>query len=253
MNFNGSRLGFWFNSQNRASKSNRVLVFYDTFTYAYTSNGEIYDYYSSGDVNPGTMIWPVIQGREILAGFEPELVVGYSNLPEDLSVYAHIWDIGYVSPYASNPSDPTNAIIQYLQGGGALFFLGENASLNQGPVEPTRWGTIIDVLDLLGETITISPNFYGEITSTIKPEFLIANDNNVLVTSAPGSYNSIGNGTYMTTPLSEAVNLAVMWTTGTLSNAPLGAIISVLDVNFLTSYYLQVDFIDNLIASLNQR
>jgi hypothetical protein len=46
---------------------------------------------------------------------------------------------------------------------------------------------------------------------------------------------------------------AAMWVTGSLPNAPAGAIMSILDVNFLTNTYLQVDFIDNIIASLMQR
>jgi hypothetical protein len=58
----------------------------------------------------------------------------------------------------------------------------------------------------------------------------------------------------MTTPaVGGQAYPAAMWETGSLSNAPAGAIISVLDVNFLTDAFLQNDFIDNIIASLMQR
>jgi hypothetical protein len=106
----------------------------------------------------------------------------------------------------------------------------------------------------------MSANQYYQVTSIIKPQFLIANNNNIFSIGWPGSYGvvgggAIGGGTYMTEPGDPGAPAysSVMWTTGTLSNAPLGAIISVLDVNFVTAEYAQYDYIDNIIASLNQR
>lgn len=264
MNFGGSRLGFWFRPPNRTTKT-KVLVFYDTTTYVYSQGGGgiIYDNFYNYDVDPATEIYPNIESREIAAGYDPELIVGYDNLPEDMSIYSHIWDIGYASPYNINPlTDPTSKLTTFLQQGGSMFILGENVALNQpGPSpELTRWSTIEEFLNVLGANtgeptvVQISNTYYGVITSTVKPEFLIANNNNVVTFMAPGSWLDINQGTTMTTPLTGGpASPSVMWETGTLTNARPGAIISVLDINFLTTAFLEVDFIDNIIASLIQR
>lgn len=267
MNFNGSRLGFWFRPQSRITRT-KVLVFYDPTTYVVGATGTVFqNYYTQGDVNPETDIWPNIQSREIAAGYQPELVIGYENLPADMNVYSHVWDIGYASPYLepywySNPwTDPTNKLTTFIQDGGSMFMLGENVALNRPGSYPelTRWETITSFLTSLGANqgptnIQINPVYFGDVTCTVKPEFLIANNNNTVSFPAPGSWLDIGAGTEMTTPFDGLQAYpAAMWQTGSLSNAQAGAIISVLDINFLTSAYLQVDFIDNIIASLMQR
>lgn len=267
MNFKGSRLGFWFKYPlglpNRSTDTKKVLVFYDPYTYVYIPNntgGTVYNNYYTMDVDPGTEVWPLLQQREIAAGFEPELIVGYDNLPADMTQYAHIWDIGYASPYLTNPTlDPTNLLLGYLQAGGAMFMLGENAALNQssfiGP-EQNRDFTISNFLNQAGggNSIQESNNDYNySVNATIEPEFLIANNNNLVAFSRPGTFIYYGTGTPMSTAYVSGEYVAVMWKTGSLSNAPRGAVISVLDINFITIYGPQVDFIDNLIASLNQR
>lgn len=246
MNFNGSRLGFWFRL-NRRNKSKRVLVFYDEYTNG--PSGETDYYTSSGDVNPSTQIWPTIEAQEISLGNQPELIVGYSNLPSDMSVYAHAWDIGYASPYTTNPFyDPTNKLLTYLNKGGALFLLGEN---NYFAVRDNTIDTFISAAG--GGTVSTENTLYGVVTTTIEPEFLLANNNNTVVFNAPGSFLDIGTGTPMTAPLFDTGSIAVCWKTGSLSNARRGAITSVLDINFLVpGGNLQQDFIDNLILTLNQ-
>jgi len=235
MNFNGSRLGFWFRPQSRITRT-KVLVFYDPTTYYVGPTGTVFQnfYNTQGDVNPETDIWPNIQNREIAAGYQPELVIGYENLPADMNVYSHVWDIALNRP-GSYP-------------------------------ELTRWETITSFLTQIGANqgptnIQIDPLFFGGVTSIVKPDFLIANNNNMVEFAAPGSWLDTGTdtngnptGVAMTTPgIGGQAYPAAMWETGSLSNAPAGAIISVLDVNFLTDAFLQNDFIDNIIASLMQR
>lgn len=258
MNFQGSRLGFWFKAPlglpDRAESTNRVLVFYDEYT-SVTANGTTYHDWYQIDLNPTNDVWPILQARLLENGFQPELIVGYQNLPADLTVYAHLWDIGYVSPYATNPiSDPSSLLLSYIQAGGAMFMLGENASLNQDP-SIDRDNTISTFLYQLGAgSVTESTSDTGGfVTCTIEPEFLISNNTNTVTFNRPGTFTSVGTGTYMTSPFSVGEYVAVMWETGSLSNAPTGAIISVLDINFVTIYGPQTQFIDNIIASLNQR
>jgi hypothetical protein len=44
-----------------------------------------------------------------------------------------------------------------------------------------------------------------------------------------------------------------MWETGSLTGAPAGAIISVLDVNFFVGFNQNYPFIDNLSTALNTK
>jgi hypothetical protein len=248
MNFGAARLGFWFVPLGppRQNYSKKVLVFYDNYT---DGPGGNTDYYNTpGDVNPGTDVWPVIRDREIALGNEPELVVGYSNLP-DLTKYAHIWDIGYASPYISNPTyNPTNQLLAYLSYGGAMFVLGENAN----------FGARDDAIDTFvtaagGGSITRSSTDYNySVTATVEPEFLLANNNNSVTFNRPGTFTALGTGTAVSTAFTGTEYPAVCWKTGSLGNATRGAITAVLDINiFVIGANYQPDFIDNLSLTLN--
>jgi len=246
MNFGGSRLGFWFRYPlglpDRALSNKNVLVFYE-------DNG-LYN----GNPDPATDLWPVIQGREIALGMTPEFIVGYDNLPADLTKYAHIWDIGYNSPYIPGPHNPTSKLLSYLQAGGGFFLLGENSGFiyKDNTIE-----TFVGVAG--GGTVTVdeSQDPLQVYTVTVQPEFLIANQNNNLPLSAPGLFDAIGTGTPMTSSIYFPAPLwypAVCWKTGSLTNAPKGAIASVLDINFISDgEYQNLDFIDNIILTMNQR
>jgi len=251
MNFNGSRLGFWWRwppgLPDRNLSSNRVLVFYDEYTDGPGGNTDYYN--TSGDVNPVTDVWPVIRDQEISLGFQPELIVGYDNLPSDMIQYAHAWDIGYASPYVTNPTfNPTNLLFGYLQAAGALFLLGENAN----------FGVRDDAIDTFvtycgGGSVTRSPTDYNtSVVATVEPEFLLANNNNSVTFSRPGTFTSYGSGTPISTAFTGSEYPAVCWKTGSLTNAPKGAITSVLDINIFVAPFDQPDFIDNLSITLNK-
>jgi len=246
MNFGGSRLGFWFRYPlglpNRALSTKNVLVFYE-------NNGQYYD------VNPETDIWPVIQQQEIAMGMNPEFIIGYETLlHKDLSQYAHIWDIGYSSPYIPELSDPTNKLLSYVQSGGGFFLLGENSNFY------TRDTTIDNFIGTAGGgTVLYEVNLdpYQFYQVQVESEFLIANQDQYITFDAPGLFASIGTGTPMTTHI-PLVNFpdypAVCWKTGSLANAPRGCIVSVLDVNFIVAGADQnLDFLNNIILTMNQR
>jgi len=252
MNFGGSRLGFWWRwppgLPDRKLSSNKVLVFYDPYT---NGPGGNTDYYNSGDVNPGTDVWPVIQAQEISLGFQPELIVGYNNLPSNMIQYSHIWDIGYASPYYGNPTlNPTTLLTSYLQQGGAMFMLGENSAFTP------RDDTIELFIYGLGSPLpTTGSTYLPQFSQTIASEFLIANNNNSIYWGNPGEFTSYGTGTPITTGGGYGP-VAVMWKTGSLPAAPKGAVVAVLDINFFGSTYApefyDPDFVDNLSLMLNQ-
>jgi len=244
MNFGGSRLGFWFRYPlglpDRALSNKNVLVFYE-------DNG-LYE----GNPDPATDLWPVIQGQEIALGMTPEFIVGYDNLPADLTQYSHIWDIGYNSPYIPGPNDPSSKLLSYLQAGGGFFLLGENAGFifKDNTIETfigTAGGGVVTVDESLEPTV---------YTVTVQSDFLIANQDNILPLSAPGLFDAIGTGTAMTSSpfVAPLWYPAVCWKTGSLTNAPKGAITSVLDVDFIpVGAYQNLDFIDNIILTMNRR
>lgn len=245
MNFGGSRLGFWFRYPlglpDRGLASNKTLVFYE-------DNG-LYD----GNPDPATDIWPVIQAEELAYHFNPEFIVGYDNLPADLTQYSHIWDIGYNSPYIAGAHDPSSKLLAYLQAGGGFFMLGEN---NGFTAKDNTIDTFVGAAG--GGTIAYDTNLDPNVdyTVTVQPDFLIANNNNSLTLTAPGLFTSIGSGTPMTS--SAFTNPlwypALCWETGSLTNAPKGMIISVLDINFIVAgAYQDIDFVDNVLLSMLQR
>jgi hypothetical protein len=241
-----SRLGFRFSQGDRGVNKN-VLVFYDPTTYG--PNGDT-DYYRSGDIDPATQIWPRIRDREIALGFIPRFVTSYAELSTiDLNQYAHLWDIGYASPYTTNPSDPTVQLTNYLQNGGALLLLGENSLFG------ARDNAIDDFVTTLGAgTVSRSlTEYYWASDEIVNPEFLQANFDDTVTFSRPGTFDQYGTGTPITTPFAGNEYVAVMWKTGSLSAAEKGAVISILDISFVVDTYYNASFIDNMCISLNRK
>lgn len=249
MNFGAARLGFWFRQVDRSYKK-RILCFYDPLT---NGPGGNTDYYSGPDRNPDTDLYPVIEARGIALGYEVDLVSSYSVLNiTDLANYSQLWDLGYASPYTTNPSNPTTRLRQYIQSGGALFILGENSAFQP---RDNEIGQFIETLGG-GSGITEGTiDFNYSRTLTIKNEFLIENNNNQVAFARPGVFTNFGFGTPMTTqafPITGELHYpAVMWKTGSLTVAPIGTVMSILDLNFIVGVYQNLDFVDNAIASLN--
>lgn len=246
--FGASRLGFWFRDPDRGNRSKKVLVFYDPLTYGPAGQTDYYNY----DVNPATQVWPVIAAREIALGFQPSFCSSFAALATlNLNEYAHLWDIGYATPYATNPNNPTTQLSNYIKQGGAMFMLGENIYFQ------TRDTTIDNFVMGLGSgTVSQTTNaaYYNTIPCIVQPEFLLANTNNNITFDAPGAFDNIGSGTNIAVSSVPGLPLptAVCWKTGTLSAAPSGSIVSVLDINFFAGGSYNPDFIDNLSLILNR-
>lgn len=261
MNFHGSRLGFWFRYPlglpNRNLASDRVLVFYEPNVV-----------YGTTDIDPYTVIWPTIQEFEIYIGMQPEIIIGYENLPDEegLKQYAHIWDIGYASPYAGAPFDPTYKLFKYIQYGGALGMIGENASFQDRDnaidvfVNQCGGGSVNTQLQLYlgGFFLSIDPTFIFPPTPLTHVIF-----------NAPGAFDSVGLGTPITAPIdTTTVYPAVCWQVGQLSEtntwnqqyggpAVKGSITAILDTTIFDqndpNYDYNQDFLYDMMLTLNQR
>jgi hypothetical protein len=219
-----------------------VLIVWDpTSFYDDAGVGSAYNRYHALDEAPIDMI-PNIIPRENAAGYTVTVLTSYyAFLQEDLSKYAHIWDI----PFATNIPDSVRLkYISYLQAGGAVFLLGEHAGFG------SRNNDICYLINSAGDGgVGVGNSQVGTVAETMADEFLLANSNTQVTFYSPGVFTSTGNGTSMIT---SGYISAAMWKTGSLTNALKGAIVAVLDIDFLSDY-LQPDFIDNIAICLNKK
>jgi hypothetical protein len=201
-----------------------------------------------------------ISARETSLGKTVTVIAGYSNLPNDLSMYSHIWDIDLNSNQlvTLNSSKYTT----YLQGGGAIFLLGENAGFG------ARNNTLVSFINSVGGgPITLDTVYNSGNPSklfTMDNQFLLENSNSSVRFPAAGRYQSIGTGVDIA-KCSEVFGpypigtggVAVVWKTGSLVNTPKGAIVSVMDVNiwqnnFSGGTYSGADFTNNVSLILDR-
>jgi hypothetical protein len=212
------------------------------------SNLGLYSTGQGADVFPGSMA-VTLSNRETALGFTPTTVSSYANFvamsDAQIAQYAHIWDIGY-------DTSITNAAAlkyqTYLQGGGALFLLGENGSFFQ------RDNTITNFITFMGggSIATNNGHYYGQ--AVIQNQFLLANNNANVEFFDVANFVAFGSGTPMIIT-NSGLNVATVWKTGSLTNAPTGAICSILDVNWLDGFIgntVQPNLIDNISIVLNK-
>ena len=227
---------------NRGLNKKNVLITY------YALDGEI------------SMASDTISAREAELG-RLVTILTYANLPTDLSSYSHIWDIDYTTNQLPLVSAKYTT---YLQEGGAIFILGEHAGFAQ------RNNTLAAFITSVGGgSVTFDTNFPMIWTyCQMDNQFLLENSNSSVMFDATGRFSSIGNGTYITTTTDVIINgiytypigtggNAVVWKTGSLTNAPKGAIVSVLDVNIWEPSYSAApnygtDFIKNVSLILDR-
>jgi hypothetical protein len=240
MNFGAARLGFWFRppavEDRSIAKSLNVLIVYDLNSL----RAGMYD------SNPSPAdIAEVLAARETSLGFVPTTITSYAGLAAtDITDYAHIWDIGYDTLMTPAVADQYKA---YLQTGGAAFLLGENGVFVQ------RNDTIDNFITSYmggGSVDAGSYDINDFITATVAAEFRISNSSSTVTFNRPGRFETIGTGTALATS-ADGIHAAV-WKTGSLSQAPTGAICSVLDINFVVGSG-DSNFIDNVSIVLNKK
>jgi hypothetical protein len=218
------------------TKSKKVLILSDP-------NSVKFEEYIT-DV-PLADIATTIQNRETALGMIPTVMLSYAAFEAltdvEIAEYAHIWDIGYDTLITANAG---NKFLTYLSGGGAIFFLGENSSFLE------RDSSLISLITLAGGgAVATNGIALGMTQATVEPQFRVANQNPIVFFNAPGAFSNIGSANILSQ--SNGGTHGAVWKTGSLSNAPTGAIVSVLDINFLVIPNIQPDFIDNLSVTLN--
>ena len=164
-----------------------------------------------------------------------------------LASYKQIWDLRYQT--ALSGTDIT-AYVAYLAGGGSLFVMGENDNIAFQP----RDNSIVTLIGAAGGgSLTLSSVGNGSANlQIVQPPFTGPNSVVSVTFQAIGGFSTLGAGAAVTLDSSHIAG-SVVFAPGTLSQAPDGTLIAVLDVNFLYSPsggVNTVPFAENLIAFL---
>jgi hypothetical protein len=168
---------------------------------------------------------------DVLASISGKLFTfGYIVTPSvgvpggSLAIYREIWDIRFNNTTPLTPSDIT-AYITYMSGGGSLFVIGENTGF------PTRNNSIVSLVSAAGGgSITVTnPNSQVQ---AVQPPFTGPTPLTTITFLAAAGAPSPGTGGNIT---QDGSNIAagLVFSPGTLANAPAGALLIVFDVNFL--------------------
>jgi len=168
--------------------------------------------------------------------------VGSAGLPI-LDGFKQVWDARFSNATPLTGGEQSS-YLSYLQGGGTLFLMGENSSF------ATRNNSVIAFIAAAGGgTLTFaSPLGHQTVQGSIA-----TTPNNVPTVDylGAGAFTNAGTGTCITKDSGDKCT-AIAFGAGRLANASHGALISVLDVNFLqgSAGANFSAFVDNLIAYL---
>ena len=160
------------------------------------------------------------------------------GVPGILAGYGQVWDIRF-----DNNLSLTAAVqaqyLSYLQGGGGMFVMGENSSFM------TRNNSVLSLVTATGggSLSFITPASTQTVVSPFTGPNVIADGN--VTYSAPGGVTSAGTGQYITVD-GSGYGTGVAFGVGDMSNASLGALTMIFDVNFMQATFDQPDSQDLL-------
>lgn len=145
------------------------------------------------------------------------------TIPVQLTGFAQVWDLRFSNSSALS-SDSIAQYVGYLQGGGGMFVMGENAGF------ATRNNSILSLVEAAGGG-TLSFAVPGD-TQTVYSPFTSGGLSSVTF-SAAGGVDGFGSGQWISSNDPGTAGSGVAWGVGTLTNAPAGALTVMFDVNFL--------------------
>lgn len=187
---------------------------------------------------------PTLAGRLTAAGLSSTVVAwqGGSIAPlPGLSGFKQVWDLNATGALTA---DEKSSYLSYLQGGGAMFMMGEVPGYGGA-----RNASLLSFFQTAGGgnlTITASA---AQDQQTVTDAFKIPGGATTITYPTPGGFTSLGTSTCLTVDRNNAC-AAIAFKVGSLANATKGSIVSVLDVNFLESQRIGTyqGFIDGLIS-----
>jgi MYXO-CTERM domain-containing protein len=192
-----------------------------------------------GDADEDAVI-TFLTGRLSAAGYGVITNVGVPG--SGLSAYKQIWDIRYRTVLIG--SDITS-YTAYLAAGGSLFAMGEDGCC------VTRDTSVVALITAAGGG-TPTSEVASQATQTVNPPFNGPNTLPTVTYAAVGGFLTKGTGAFVTTDLLGHGG-GIVFGPGTLTNAPAGTLLSVLDINFMDPNFppgVSQALTDNLIAFL---
>jgi hypothetical protein len=162
-----------------------------------------------------------------LSGSNTVTVVN-TGVPGSLAGYTQIYD----TRYDNNPNFSAGEMAQYLAflnaaPGNTLFLIGENGGFN------ARNAPVLQFVALAGGGTIAVPAQTVDGPEVVNPPFTGPNVISTITYAACGLVTSAGTGAFATQQAGGGC--AVFWDEGTLANARTGALIVVLDVNFMAT------------------
>lgn len=148
-----------------------------------------------------------------------------TSLPGSLSSYGQLWDIRFNNTTPITGGERSQ-YVSYMNGGGAMFVMGENAGFM------TRNNSILSLITAAGGgTGTFAA---GNNSQDVLPAAQTPNAITTIGYLAPGGITqaTVGTGQCLTRD-SNNVCSAVAWGVGSLANAQTGSMVVVFDINFM--------------------
>jgi hypothetical protein len=153
----------------------------------------------------------------------------FDNAPANLAGFSAVWDIRWFDSAALSPTldmEYTN----FLAAGGALFVMGENLEF------PSRDNSILSLIQGLGGSGP-ALSLYDTCANSgdsqiVNAPFTGPNPAPSITYNCSGGFVGSGTGKFVT-EVNPLIGTGIAFAPGTLSAAPLGTLITMLDVNFM--------------------
>ena len=147
-----------------------------------------------------------------------------SDIPADFTGFAQIWDIRFSNIFELTAGQQAS-YLAYLQGGGRMFVMGENAGF------AARNNSIFSLIAAAGGgNLAFGTNCSD--AQTVNAPFTGPNVVSAIGYISAGCFSGRGTGQWISSSAANS-GAGVAWTLGSLSNATAGALTSILDVNFM--------------------
>jgi hypothetical protein len=149
------------------------------------------------------------------------------GVPVSFTGYSQVWDIRFSNSGALTSGEQAQ-YLSYLQGGGGMFLMGENAGFM------TRNSSILALIGAAGGGAInyADVNWMQTVNAPFNGPNAIPGD--VVTYAAPGGLDSAGNGAFITA--SGGAGTGVAFGVGHLTNATAGALTTIFDVNFMQGF-----------------
>ena len=185
---------------------------------------------ASGTSEPGTTA-QITDNLSTLHAAVGNVVTVVSDIPVDLSPYSQVWDIRFSNNFALTGAQDTE-YLNFLQGGGGIFLMGENSSFMN------RNTSIFDFINLAGGGV-VGPNLVGgcDGAQNVIGPFQGPNPVTSVNFACSGVVADKGTGDWITERADHSGGSGIAFGKGDLANAANGALTTIFDVNFMQNVY----------------